>query len=326
MNRLAILSAGILLASSCLAQQPAKKRVAVLNFEFGTVQGNIASVFGANIDIGKGIADLLVNKLVGTQVYSVIERKALDKIMAEQNFSNSDRADSTTAAKLGRILGVDTIIVGSITQFGRDDRNTGVGGFGGRLGGFGAGGLGVKKAKAVVGVTARMINVDTAEILASVEGKGESERSGLSSSGSGWGVGGYGGGAIDMSSSNFGNTIIGEAVNKAVAQVATQLDANASRLPTRAISVDGLIADVSGSTLVINVGSRSGVTKGMRLEVRQTGREIKDPATGRVLRRLDSMLGTMTVTEVEDTSAVGTYEGSGTPKVGDRVKTPAQPQ
>src|SRR5207253_4512426 len=60
--------------------------------------------------------------------YSVIERKALDKILAEQNFSNSDRADSSTAAKIGRILGVDAIIIGSITQFGRDDKNTTVGG------------------------------------------------------------------------------------------------------------------------------------------------------------------------------------------------------
>ena len=43
--------------------------------------------------------DLLVNYLVKDGSYSVIERSALDKIMAEQNFSNSDRADSTSAAK-----------------------------------------------------------------------------------------------------------------------------------------------------------------------------------------------------------------------------------
>ena len=37
-------------------------------------------------------------------VYSVIERKALDKIIAEQNFSDSDRANPDTAAKIGQLL------------------------------------------------------------------------------------------------------------------------------------------------------------------------------------------------------------------------------
>ena len=71
--------------------------------------------FGQDVDIGKGIADLMVTNLVKDGSYSVIERKALDKIMAEQNFSNSDRANPTSAAKLGKLLGVDAIIVGSIT-------------------------------------------------------------------------------------------------------------------------------------------------------------------------------------------------------------------
>ena len=60
--------------------------------------------------------------------YSVIERKALDKLITEQNFSNSDRADPNSAAKIGKLLGLNAIIVGSITQFGRDDKNTSVGG------------------------------------------------------------------------------------------------------------------------------------------------------------------------------------------------------
>ena len=55
--------------------------------------------------------------------YSVIERKALDKILAEQNFSNSDRANPASAAKIGKLLGVDAIIVGSITEFGNETKN-----------------------------------------------------------------------------------------------------------------------------------------------------------------------------------------------------------
>src|SRR5438270_12064793 len=115
----------LLLVPICVAQ---KKRVAVLNFDYGTVQSSVASIFGTNQDVGKGISDLLVQKLVQDGKYSVIERNAIDKVLAEQNFGNSDRVDSSTAAQIGRILGVDAVILGSITQFGRDDKATTVGG------------------------------------------------------------------------------------------------------------------------------------------------------------------------------------------------------
>src|SRR5690242_4645592 len=71
------------LAQSAPAAQPApaKKRVAVLNFDYGTVQSSVAAIFGANVDVGKGVSDLLVQKLVQDGKYSVIERNALDKIL-----------------------------------------------------------------------------------------------------------------------------------------------------------------------------------------------------------------------------------------------------
>ena len=128
--RRALTVVAILGLMAAVAQCQQKKRVAVMNFDYATVQSNVAAIFGANQDIGRGIADLLVDKLVNDGTYSVIERKAIDKIMAEQNFSNSDRVDPSSAAKIGRILGVDAIVIGSITQFGRDDKKTSVGGAG----------------------------------------------------------------------------------------------------------------------------------------------------------------------------------------------------
>jgi len=104
------------LAALATAQAQQKKRVAVMNFDYATVRSQVASIWGTDQDVGKGITDLLVDKLVADGTYRVIERAALDKILAEQNFSNSDRADANTAAKIARILGVDTIIIGSITQ------------------------------------------------------------------------------------------------------------------------------------------------------------------------------------------------------------------
>ena len=166
----------------------------------------------------------MVTNLVKDGSYSVIERKALDKIMAEQNFSNSDRANPTSAAKIGKLLGVDAIIVGSITNSAMRPRTSNLGGAGGALGGFGLGGFGHKKSKAIVALTARMVDVDTGEILAVAEGHGESKRESTSLLGGGGHWAGFGAGNADFGSSDFQNTIIGEAVKAAVEQTSTAGD------------------------------------------------------------------------------------------------------
>ena len=310
----------LMLTLSGNAQQ--KKRVAVLDFEYGTVQNWVTNIFGTNLDVGKGVSDLLVERLLNTGQYSLIERSALDKVLKEQNFSNSDRADSTSAAKIGAVLGVDAIITGSITQFGSDDKSTGLGGFGRTFGGFGMGNVKIKNAKAVVGVSARIIDVNTAEILAAVTGKGESQRKGAAlagAGGSGWDAGG---GGIDMGNSNFRETIIGEATHAAVDDLATQLAGKASVLPTRTVSLEGLVADVAGATLILNVGSSTGLKVGDTLTVERKVREVRDPASGKVIRAITEAVGQVTITEADSSSSVGSFNGAGKPKVGDVVKTP----
>jgi curli biogenesis system outer membrane secretion channel CsgG len=311
-----------LAASIPATAQGQKKRVAVMNFDFTAVQNDVIAIFGNRQDVGRGVSDLLVDRLVTDGRYSVIERKELDKIISEQNFSNSDRADPNSAAKLGRLLGVDAIVIGSITQFGRDDKSTNVGGgaFGGIAGRYGLGGVGKKSSKAVVQINARMVNTDTGEILAVAQGRGESNRSGTSLLGSGGSVFNAGGGNIEMGSKNFADTILGEAVNQAVTGVATRLDNEAGRLPEHVVNISGLVADVNGGTLVLNVGSRAGVKVGDTLQVNHAGREIRDPATGKVLRRLDSAIGTVTITEVDEASSVGRFNGNGQVQVGDTVR------
>src|SRR5579875_1066740 len=300
-------------ATSAMAQQ--KKRVAVMNFDYATVRSFVASIWGTDQDVGKGVADLLITQLVKDGTYTVVERAALDKILAEQNFSNSDRADATTAAKIGKLLGVNAIIIGSVTQFGRDDqtRTYGGGAIGGLTGRFGIGGIQRRKAKAVVGLTARIVNVDTGEILAVADGKGESTRSGESLLGAG--------GAADMSSSNFANTLLGEAVHQAVNSLAQQLVSDASRLPTTTVSIEGLVADASSpNAIILNVGSKAGVQTGDRFEVSRKVRDIRDPATGKVIHTITNTVGQITITSVDELSSVGTFTGSTQPKVGDMVK------
>jgi curli biogenesis system outer membrane secretion channel CsgG len=304
-------------APAAAAPQGPKRLVAVMNFDYGTVKTVVASIFGTDQDVGKGITDLMVQKLVTDGKYRVIERAALDKIIAEQNFNNSDRADPSSASKIGRILGVDTIILGSITKFGRDDKQ--IGGVGGGHSGWtGAiAGMGKKESKAVVAITARLVNTTTGEILASVTGNGESSRSGLMLGGGGGTGYSGGGGAFDMSSSNFSQTILGEAVNKAVTDCATQLDAAAGTLPIIKATYSGVVADVSGNTLIINIGNKVGVRVGDVIQVSRPVRTVKDPTTGKVLKTVTNQLGTATVTDVDSDSATATYSGATPPKVGD---------
>lgn len=301
------------------AAAPVKHRVAVMNFDYGTVQSSVSSIFGSDQDIGKGISAMLIEKLVKDGQFSVIERAALDKLLAEQNFSNSDRANPTSAAKIGQLLGVDTIIIGSITQFGRDDKHTNIGG-GGFGSKYGLGGIGTKNSKAVVAVSARMVNVNTGEIISAVTGTGESSRGGTSLIGAGGGYGGGGAGALDMGSSNFGNTILGEATHKAVDDMGAQLDASASKVPTIKLEVSGLVADVSGNTLIVNVGKKAGLKVGDVLDVSRPVRVVKDPSTGKVIKSITDKIGSATVTEVDDDSATASFTGAGAAKVGDAIK------
>src|ERR1035438_2643614 len=116
-----LLAAVLLVAAGGIAVQPAgaqsapgrRPRIAIMDFDYATVHTYSSAIFGTDVDIGKGISDLLVTDLVKDGSFSVIERKALDKIMTEQNFSNSNRADPNSAAKIGKMLGVDAVIVGS---------------------------------------------------------------------------------------------------------------------------------------------------------------------------------------------------------------------
>ncbi len=304
--------------------QGRKKRVAVFDFDYATVQTNSSAIFGTNVDVGKGISDLLVKYLVQDGTYSVIERQQMDKILAEQNFSNSDRANPASAAQLGKLLGVDVIIVGSVTQFGNENKNMNIGGGGGNWHGVGIGGFSHKKSKAVVTLDARVVNVDTAEIMAVAEGHGESSRSSTGMLGGGGNWHGWGGGAVNFGSSDFQQTIIGGAVKSAVEQLSQGLIQDAPKVQIRTISVEGLVAAVVNGQVVLDVGKKAGVKVGDQLSIERVTMVIKDPVTGKVIRRMTTPVGVVRVTNVDDLSTVAIpVSGSGF-KVGDEAKTVTQ--
>ena len=220
-----VVAAGLLWAAPIVAQST-RPTVAVLDFDFGSVE----HWWSGNQDIGAGIAELIVDGLVDDGSFRVIERKRLQAILAEQNFSNSQRADPSakTVAALGKALGVKYLIVGTITKFGTENSNKGVsgGGFGSK---FGVGAVGKSEGKATVAISAHVTDVTTGEIMTVAKGDGMSKRSGLMLAGAGGGSK-TGAGEMNFGASDFKDTIIGEATDVAVKAVVKQLIAKKDRL------------------------------------------------------------------------------------------------
>ena len=300
------------LSNAAWGADTARKRVALFDFEFGAVH----HWWSGEWDIGKGIADMIVTNLVRDGTYSVVERKQLEKILQEQNFSNSDRANPATAAKIGKVLGVNAILIGTITQFGSENKNLDVGGVTSRIGLGALGRVGTSKGKASVVIDARMVDTQTAEILAVASGKGISSRGGVNL----LGVGAGSAGGVDMNSSDFKETIIGEATRQAVDELTRQLTAQADKIEATKIEINGMVADVTDNVLVLNVGKNQGLKVGDVVGVERVGKVIKDPATGQVLRTITERIGTAKITSVEDRSSMAEFSGVGKPKVGDAVK------
>ena len=169
-----------------------------------------------------------------------------------------------------------------------------------------------------------MVDIDTGEILPVAEGKGESKRESTSMLGGGGNWHGFGGGNADFGSSDFQNTIIGEAVKSAVEQTSTQVIADKDKLQIRQVVVEGLVAAVDGGQIILNVGAKAGVKVGDQLSVERVSREIKDPASGKVIRRMASTVGMIRVTDVDDISSVATTVSGNGFKTGDAVRTVTQ--
>jgi hypothetical protein len=129
---------------------------------------------------------------------------------------------------------------------------------------------------------------------------------------------------VDFGSSDFQQTILGEAVKAAVEGMSSGLIANNTKLHVRTVVVEGLVAAVEGDLVILNVGAKAGLKVGDQLSIERVTREIKDPNTGAVIRKMTSNLGTVQVTEVDAGSSVcKILSGTGF-KVGDMAKTVTQ--
>lgn len=89
-----------------LSFEQASRRIAVLRFE---ATGNIPK------DRERSVEDNLIAALVGREGFKVVERTQVEKVLKEQEFAWSGVVDQATAARLGKLLGVEYVIFGSLT-------------------------------------------------------------------------------------------------------------------------------------------------------------------------------------------------------------------
>lgn len=82
------------------------KRVAVLGFE----------PYASDDISGKTMVSVFEKMLI-EQGYQVVERSQVDKILGEQNFQFGGAVDPTQVVQLGKILGVDALVMGSVTVY-----------------------------------------------------------------------------------------------------------------------------------------------------------------------------------------------------------------
>ena len=150
-----------------MAQSTGKVRVAVMNFE----NNSTWSYWGDNL--GKAAADELVTQLFQTGSFSVIERAQLEALLVEQDLGASGAVDTSTAARIGQLLGVQLILTGSITQFSIERTS----------GGFRSLGVSVSRAESVLDV--RLVNTTTGEIMLAESGEGRKTFGGVFFKGAG---------------------------------------------------------------------------------------------------------------------------------------------
>src|SRR5207244_1607622 len=68
--------------------------------------------------LGTAASDILVTELAKSGKFVVVERDRLDKVMEEQKLGMSGAIDPSTAAKVGKVLGLNAIVTGAVSQFG----------------------------------------------------------------------------------------------------------------------------------------------------------------------------------------------------------------
>lgn len=103
------LALAMLLVLALAGDALARVRVAVIDFQ--------PNAKGVDEATARSITDMMITELWKTGLFTVIERARIEAILQEQNLTLYGLADPKTAVNLGKLLGVQALITGAITQF-----------------------------------------------------------------------------------------------------------------------------------------------------------------------------------------------------------------
>ena len=77
--------------------------------------------------VGRDMADMLANELMGTKKFKVVERQKLKAVISEQDLAASGRIKKGTGAKTGELTGAQYLVTGTVTSYEEDTGSTGGG-------------------------------------------------------------------------------------------------------------------------------------------------------------------------------------------------------
>jgi curli biogenesis system outer membrane secretion channel CsgG len=270
------------------SQPRPRKRLAIVSFE---TAGD-----WTRTQLGQVLADMIITELVKQGSVEVVERAELDALLKEQRLAAEGVLDAATVARSGRILGIDYILGGKVTQAGFTRKDAG--GFATVVG------VNVEKATARVALDTRLIDAETGRIITVSAGEGEEKNSGLMLLASDFNrlfVGGR------FNTKEWESSMLGKAARKAVTQVVKPY--------LEFFPVEFAVLAVSEDTgIVVEGGKLQGLKKGDQLALARlvTIRNSK----GDVVFSERVTYGRAEITDVqEDRSKAKVLEG--VPKEGD---------
>jgi curli biogenesis system outer membrane secretion channel CsgG len=228
--------------------------------------------------------------------FSVIERDKLGMVLKEQGLASAGAVDPTTAARVGKILGVKYIVMGGIDKFNIDKTQGGIGKFG----------VGGNMVQSNATVNLRLVDTTTAERILSLSADGNVKKGG----------GFYQGTSLSRES-EWG--IASETIQKAAKAVVDKLVtgeylARISSAATPVGGMEGKVIKVEGNRAWINVGTSSGIKVGDKFNIVNVGEALIDPDSGAKLGAEEKQTGNGSVVEVQDKYAIMTFTGKAVAK------------
>jgi curli biogenesis system outer membrane secretion channel CsgG len=280
------------------AYQGPKKTIAVSKFD---ASGAFVARYGG-WDIGGGLAAMLASELARTNRFIVIERADLDTLLREKQMALSDVTQGASTAPL---LGVQTFVRGSVTEFDQQEKGGGL-----KLGvatDLGQGALGRRQASGHVAIDLRLIDAATGSVIATKRVEKKISNASMAVDGSSSGLS-FGGDAFEQTS-------LGRAAREAIRDATAAVVADMERVPWQ-----GLVATVDGERIYVNAGRNANLGPGLKMRAVRRERTITDPATGEVLGGEQRTIGDLVIEQVEDRYAVGRWLSHDTPQRGDVVQ------